>query len=264
VVAAAPSLSWEPMGLHVGTSGWAYPEWRPDFYPAGLPQHRFLVHYSSILSACEINATHYGLQSEEAVARWAAQTPEGFRFAAKAHRRITHVRALPPAGGGDAFLARFLESLTPLGARLGAVLMQFPPTRERDDAALEAFLGCLPPGLPVALEFRHESWLAPEVEERIAAAGGTVCVSETLGTVVPRLPEGPLGYVRLRADRYSPEARDAWRELLEREAADRPVYAFAKHEGLEAGDPFGGVGLAEWLVARARSSVERPAGGVRG
>jgi uncharacterized protein YecE (DUF72 family) len=257
------------MGLHVGTSGWAYPEWKPAFYPKGLPRDRFLAHYASILSACEINATHYQVQPEDVVARWAAQTPEGFRFAAKAHRRLTHVRALPPAAGGDAFLARFLESLTPLGGRLGAVLLQFPPTRERDDSALDAFLACLPPGLPVALEFRHESWLAPEVEERIAAGGGTVCVSETLGLVPPRLPRGPLAYVRLRADRYSPAARDGWRELLEREAAERPVYAFAKHKGLEAGDPFGGVGLAEWLVGgrelhRDSTPVERPAGRVPG
>ena len=240
------------MSLHVGTSGWAYPEWRPDFYPEGLAKDRFLAHYSSVLSACEINATFYRLQSEDAVARWASQTPEGFRFAAKAHRRLTHTRALPPAEGGDAFLARFLESLSPLGGRLGAVLLQFPPTRERDDVALAELLACRPAGLPTALEFRHESWSALEVEERIAAAGGTVCVSETAGAVLPRLPEGPLAYVRLRSDRYSPEARDGWRDLLEREAAGRPVYAFTKHEGLEAGDPFGGVGLAEWLVGATR------------
>lgn len=242
-------LSSAAMSLHVGTSGWAYPEWRPAFYPAGLPQSRFLGHYASVLSACEINATHYQLHSEQAVARWAAETPEGFRFAAKAHRRITHVRALPPAAGGAAFLAGFLQSLAPLGDRLGAVLLQLPPTRERDDGALGGLLDCLPPGLPVAVEFRHESWAAPWVEERIAAAGGTVCVSETEGAVPPRLPEGPLGYVRLRADRYSPEARDGWRDLLEREAADRPVYAFAKHKGIAAGDPYAGVGLAEWLEA---------------
>jgi uncharacterized protein YecE (DUF72 family) len=240
------------MSLHVGTSGWAYPEWRPAFYPDGLARDRFLVHYSSVLSACEINATHYRLQSEEAVARWASQTPDGLRFAAKAHRRITHSRALPPGEGGDLFLERFLESLTPLGPRLGAVLLQFPPTRARDDGALVDLLACLPPGLPTALEFRHESWSAPEIEERVAASGGTVCISETAGAVLRRLPEGPLAYVRLRSDRYSPETRAGWRDLLEREAAGRPVYAFAKHEGLEAGDPFGGVGLAEWLVGAAR------------
>lgn len=240
------------MSLHVGTSGWDYPEWKPGFYPRALARDRFLAHYSSVLAACEINATHYRLHSEDAVARWADQTPDRFRFAAKAHRRLTHARTLPPAAGGDVFLERFLESLTPLGARLGAVLLQFPPTRERDDGALAGLLGCLPPGLPTAVEFRHESWLVPEVEERVAAAGGTICVSETAGALLPRLPEGPFAYVRLRADRYSPEARDGWRDLLEREAVDRPVYAFTKHEGLEAGDPYGGVGLAEWLLGAAQ------------
>ena len=247
---AAGPVGWKHWGvsLHIGTSGWAYREWKPAFYPEGLPQDRFLTHYAGVLTACEINATFYRLQSEAAVARWAEATPADFRFAAKAHRRLTHARALPPAEGGDAFLERFLDSLAGLGTRLGAVLLQFPPTRHRDDAALEGLLGSLPPGLPVALEFRDASWDQATVRERIAAAGGTVCVSETAGEVLPSLPPGPLAYVRLRGERYSDEARRGWRELLEREAAERPVYAFAKHEGIPAGDPHAGVGLAQWLV----------------
>jgi uncharacterized protein YecE (DUF72 family) len=213
-----------------------------------MPQSRFLSHYASVLGACEINATHYRMQSQEAVARWAADVPDGFRFAAKAHRRVTHARTLPPGAGGAAFLEGFLASLAPLGDRLGAVLFQFPPARERDDGALAGFLGCLPPGLPFAMEFRHESWLDTIIEARVAEAGGTLCVGETLGAVPPRLPEGRLAYVRMRADRYEPEARAGWRDLLEHEAADRPVYVFTKHEGVPAGDPYAGVGLAEWLV----------------
>jgi uncharacterized protein YecE (DUF72 family) len=236
------------MSLHVGTSGWAYPEWRPAFYPPGVSQSRFLAHYASRLTACEINATHYRLQSEAAVARWAEQVPAGFRFAAKAHRRLTHARTLPPHEGGAEFLDRFLESLTPLGERLGAVLLQFPPTRARDDGVLADLLGALPRGLPVALEFRDDSWDHPRVEERVAAAGGTICVGETTGAVLARLPEGPLAYVRLRADAYDDRSRRGWRDLLEREAGERPVFAFAKHEGVPAGDPHAGVGLAEWLV----------------
>jgi uncharacterized protein YecE (DUF72 family) len=241
------------MSLHIGTSGWAYREWRPAFYPDGLPQDRFLGHYSSVLTACEINATHYRLQSEAAVARWAAATPPGFRFAAKAHRRLTHGRTLPPAEGGDEFLARFLDSLAPLGDRLGAVLLQFPPARRRDDGLLADLLACLPPGLPVALEFRHESWDDPAVEERIAAAGGTVCVSETAGAALARLPAGRIAYVRLRGEDYPDPVRGAVLDLLEREAAGRPVFAFAKHEGVPAGNPHAGVGLAQWLVSRAAS-----------
>jgi uncharacterized protein YecE (DUF72 family) len=237
--------------LHVGTSGWAYKEWKPAFYPDGLPQDRFLAHYASVLGACEINATHYRLQSESAVARWAEATPPGFRFAAKAHRRLTHTRALPPAEGGDVFLERFLESLIPLGDRLGAVLLQFPPTRQRDDGVLSDLLSCLPRGLPVALEFRHDSWDDPDVGDRVAAHGGTLCVSDRQGAVLERLPDGPLAYVRLRGDAYTPESRAAWLDLLQREASERPVYVFAKHEGVPAGDPFAGVGLAQWLAESA-------------
>lgn len=242
------------MSLHIGTSGWAYPEWKPAFYPAGLPQSRFLAHYSAELTSCEINATFYRLQSESTVSRWAGETPAGFRFAVKAHRRLTHTATLPPGDGGGEFLERFLESLTGLGDRLGAVLLQFPPSRRRDDGALAGLLACLPPGLPVALEFRHDSWAVPEVAERIALAGGTVCVSETAGAVLESLPPGPLAYVRLRGDAYSDAARAAWRDLLEREADERPVFAFAKHEGVPAGDPNAGLGLAQWLVRETAGS----------
>lgn len=234
------------MSLHVGTSGWAYREWKPAFYPAEVPQAAFLAHYAGRLGACEINATFYRLQSTTTVARWAAETPPGFRFAAKAHRGLTHTRALATAH--SALLERFLASLTPFGERLGAVLVQLPPTRTRDDGALAALIDGLPPGLPFALETRHESWDAPAVAERVAAAGGTLCLAETAGRVPERLPDGPLAYVRLRAERYDDAAREGWRELLRREAEARPVYAFAKHEGVPAGDPRAGVGLAEWLL----------------
>jgi len=239
------------VSLHIGTSGWAYKEWKPAFYPPDVPQDRFLEHYGSVLSACEVNATFYRLQSESVVARWAAATPATFRFAVKAHRRLTHGRAMGWSDEERGFLERFLESVAPLGDRLGALLLQHPPARRRDDAGLDAVLGALPDGQPFALEFRHESWADPSVFDRIAARGGTVCISETAGEVLDRLPPGPFAYVRLRADRYSPAARDGWLELLRREAAQRPVFAFAKHEGIPAGDPFGGIGLAEWLAAHA-------------
>lgn len=236
------------MTLHVGTSGWAYPEWKPAFYPAGLPAARFLEHYAGRLSACEVNGTFYRLQSEASVARWAAAAPPGFRFACKAHRALTHGARLPSEPGAEELLERFLESLAPLGARLGAVLIQLPPRRVRDDGALAALLSCLPRALPFAMEFRDPSWDHPDVERTVTQAGGTLCLADTTGAVPARLPGGPLAYVRLRADHYPEEARTGWRELLEREAADRPVLAFAKHEGAPAGDPHVGVGLAEWLA----------------
>jgi uncharacterized protein YecE (DUF72 family) len=236
------------MTLYVGTSGWAYKEWKPGFYPEGTPQAKFLEHYSTVLSACEINATFYRLQKQETIARWGAAVPESFRFSAKAHRRLTHGRQIAPDAEQRGFLDTFLGSVAILGPRLGAVLFQFPPYRHRDDAAFGALLQALPAGTPYAFEFRHESWVAPEIYERIAGAGGTVCVSETEGVTPPSLPPGPIGYVRLRTDRYSEEARAAWRDLLLSEGAERDCFAFAKHEGIPADDPYGGIGLASWLA----------------
>jgi uncharacterized protein YecE (DUF72 family) len=239
------------MTLFVGTSGWAYAEWKPDFYPQEVPRSKFLSHYATRLTACEINATFYRLQKGSTVVQWAQATPESFRFAAKSHRRITHARSIAPDPEQRGFVDAFVESLGPFGPRLGAVLLQFPPYRSRDDQSLRALIQALPPGMRFACEFRHPSWDAPEVGETIAELGGTVCISDTQGGPPETLPDGPLGYVRLRTDRYSPEARTAWMDLLTKEATERDVYAFAKHEGISASDEFGGIGLAVWLRANA-------------
>ncbi|MDP9226325.1 MAG: DUF72 domain-containing protein [Actinomycetota bacterium] len=235
------------MGLHIGTSGWAYPEWKPTFYPQDLPRSRFLAYYAAVLNACEINATFYRLQSEATIQRWLAATPDEFRFAAKAHRRLTHSRSLPIDEYGRAFLEKFLTSVSPLGSRLGVLLFQFPPHRMRDDAAFEQLMARLPASHRYAFEFRHPSWNAPEVAELAASAGGTICLAETAGQAPQALPPGPIAYVRLRSDAYTEDTRAAWKTLLAKEARARDVFAFAKHEGAPAGDPFSGVGLAEWL-----------------
>lgn len=236
------------MTLYIGTSGWAYKEWKPGFYPADLPQTKFLEHYGAVLSACEINATFYRRQEETTFDRWRTATPETFRFATKAHRGLTHTRATIYNPDRAEFLQEFLTGVGRLGPKLGVVLFQFPPTRPRDDEQLGGLLRALEGKVPFALEFRHESWDAEEVRERVALGGGTVCIGHTEGPVPDSLPPGPLAYVRLRDQHYEDARRDQWRELLSREAETRDVFAFTKHEGIPAGDPYGGVGLAQWLV----------------
>ncbi|MDQ3940611.1 MAG: DUF72 domain-containing protein [Actinomycetota bacterium] len=236
------------MTLYVGTSGWAYREWKPDFYPAELPQNRFLEFYGNTLSACEINATFYRLQAEQTFERWLSSTPPAFRFAVKAHRRLTHSRQMAPDRQQHDFLDVFLRSLSTLGERLGAVLFQFPPRRERDDDQLESLLRVLPRGPSYAFEFRHDSWIDGVVRDRLVQAGATVCISDSTGTVPEALPPGPIAYVRLRAERYTDETREAWARLLQTEAKERDVYAFTKHEGAPPNDPYTGVGLARWLL----------------
>ncbi len=235
----------------MGTSGWAYKEWKGGFYPEDLPQKAFLGFYGENLTACEVNATFYRLQSDSTFEKWSGAVPERFRFATKAHRRITHRKQFAPTGDGAQFLQAYLDSLTPLGRHLACVLFQFPPFVKRDDEQLEGLLDALPPGLRFACEFRDETWENAEITEKIAAAGGTVCLAETEGTVPKALPPGPLAYIRIRAPKYSGPQRKRWLDLVTGEAGERDVYAFAKHEGIPAGDPYGGVGLAQWLVAQA-------------
>ena len=241
------------MALHVGTSGWAYPEWRGTFYPPRLPQGEFLSFYGKALGACEVNATFYRQQSAGAMERWAAAVPPAFRFAVKAHRRLTYRRRLAPDPEIEAAAGEFIASLAPLGAKLGCVLLQVPEFIERDEAALAGLVQLRPGDLPFACELHHESWRGEEVAESLAAHGGTVCLREEQGTVPEALPPGRVAYVRLKAERYGDEARDGLRELFEREAAVRDVYVFARHKDVPSGDPHTGVGLASWLTEGSAS-----------
>jgi uncharacterized protein YecE (DUF72 family) len=163
------------MALHVGTSGWAYAEWRGAFYPPRLPQKEFLSFYGEALNACEVNATFYRSQSASALERWAAAVPPSFRFTAKAHRRVTYRRQLVPDPQTEAFIREFVASLAPLGGRLGCLLLQLPEFIERDDGALAGLLDLMPEDLPVACEPLHASWQEPELaavlaERALAAA----------------------------------------------------------------------------------------------
>ncbi|CAN5173701.1 hypothetical protein BH20ACT22_BH20ACT22_10230 [soil metagenome] len=257
------------MALYIGTSGWAYPEWktqnggednpvRPGFYPHDLPATQWLEHYARTLSACEINVTFRNTQSDETYARWAHSAPDEFRYAIKAHRRLTHVKQIAPEGPQQDFLDEFLRSAAILGPRLGVVLFQFPPTRARDDDGLAGLLLALPDNHRYAFEFRHESWDHEAVHSQIASRNATAVLSETTGAPPCALPPGPFAYIRLRATKYSPRARKAWRLLLQEEGAMRDIYVFTKHEGVAADNPYGGVGLAQWLVLKTKLEHQPP------
>lgn len=233
------------MSLHVGTSGWAYPEWRPAVYPAGLPRERFLEAYGQVFGACEVNATHYRVPSPATVAGWSAAVPPDFRFVVKLPKPVADGE---PAGSRP--LARLVDALEPMGARLGGLLVKVE--RPRDDAWLGRLVAALPDDVPFVLDLRDPGW-SEAAAAAAAEAGGTVCCTDVTGGVPEQLPPGPVAYARLRADRYSSEARAGWRDLLAAEAETRPVYAIARHAGLPADDPLCGVGLAAWLAAGAEA-----------
>ena len=148
--------------LFAGTSGFAYPAWKPEFYPPEVPATRFLEHYASRLNCVEINYTFRQMPRAATLDSWVNATPSGFVFVMKAHQRITHMQRLKGAEEATAF---FLDALEPLrrAGRLGAVLFQLPPNLRCDVDRLAAFLQLLPAGLRVALEFRDTSWFTDDV-----------------------------------------------------------------------------------------------------
>jgi uncharacterized protein YecE (DUF72 family) len=147
--------------LRVGCSGWMYDDWRGRLYPQGAPKRRWLELYAEKFDTVEVNATFYRLPKREAVAGWASQTPEGFLFAVKASRYLTHVKRLTDPSEG---IERFYTALEPLreADKLGPVLWQLPESFHRDDERLRGWLEALPSGRHT-IEFRHPSWFAPEI-----------------------------------------------------------------------------------------------------
>ena len=145
--------------LFVGTSGWAYPTWKPDFYPQKLAQKKFLNHYATQLNTVEVNFTFRQLVKESTIQNWLQDTPANFRFGVKAHQFITHIKRLK---GTEDFVSRFLATIEPLAAagKLGPVLFQLPPNLKADAVLLKDFLAILHRRVPAAFEFRHESWFS--------------------------------------------------------------------------------------------------------
>jgi len=144
-----------------GTSGYAFKEWKGNFYPTELKDDGFLGYYATKFPTVEINNTFYRLPKENVLMEWAAQVPQNFTFALKASQRITHhARLKEEAADTVDFL---LRNTAKLGDRLGPILFQLPPNLKKDVSRFRGFLGLLPSDRRYVFEFRHESWFDDEV-----------------------------------------------------------------------------------------------------
>ena len=233
--------------LHAGTSGWAYPSWKPEFYPAKLPQRSFLQYYATQLNAVEVNFTFRQLVKETTAQKWIAETPAGFRFSVKAHQVITHIKRLKKT---EDFIPRFLSTIEPLAqaGKLGPVLFQLPPNLKADAQLLEEFLATLPRGVASAFEFRHISWFTDEIFGLLKSSNRALCVAETEERVTPDVVTADFCYYRYRKPSYTPEERQAMvNRIQEHRSQGRDVFAYFKHEetpegALYAADIFKTVG----------------------
>jgi uncharacterized protein YecE (DUF72 family) len=216
--------------LFAGTSGWAYPSWKPDFYPATLAQKKFLSHYATQLNTVEVNFTFRQLVKETTIQNWLSETPADFRFGVKAHQVITHIKRLK---GAEDFVPRFLTTIEPLAAagKLGPVLFQLPPNLKADAALLTDFLAVLPRTVAAAFEFRHASWFADSTWEALKTSNAALCVAETETMTTPDVATARIVYYRFRKPSYTEEERRSMVERIQHHlGAGRDVFAYFKHE----------------------------------
>jgi uncharacterized protein YecE (DUF72 family) len=216
------------MNLHVGTSGYNYPEWRGTFYPDTLPAAKMLAYYVERFSAVEINATFYRMPSVKTVAGWAATAPASFRYVLKVPQRITHFARLR---GIDDPLRYFCDTARTLGDKLGPVLFQLPPNFKKAADRLGELLALLPTDLRAAFEFRHESWFDDEVYALLRSRNAALCIADTEDGTTPVVATADFGYLRLRAVEYSDDDLKRWLDTIHRIGASwLDTFVFFKHE----------------------------------
>lgn len=272
----------QPPEVRIGISGWVYPRWRRAFYPPGLRHADELPYAAARMTAIELNGSFYSLQRPSSWARWRASVPDGFIFAVKGPRFITHIKRLREF---DAPLANFFASgVLDLGPKLGPVLWQLPPTFPYDSALLDRFIGALPASraqaarlaarhdermrgrasfsvgddAPIrhAIEVRHPSFEATidEWADLLAARGVASVVADTAGRY-PRIDRvtADFAYARLHGEEelyasgYDAESLDRWAEWARGHlSTGRDAYLFFDNDA-KVRAPFDAMALIERL-----------------
>lgn len=221
--------------VRIGCSGWSYRDWRERFYPSGTPASRWLAHYATVFDTVEVNATFYRLPNPGSVRGWAEQVPDGFLFAVKGSRYLTHMKRLRDIGPG---LQRFWRGIEPLreAGKLGPVLWQLPEALERDDETLAAALAELPKA-DHCFEFRHPSWFARDVYALLEEHGASLALGDDgRRALPPASPVGRLAYLRLhygsrgRGGNYSDRELETWRRRIAAWRSRRPVFAYLNND----------------------------------
>lgn len=223
------------VNLYCGTSGFAYPSWKPDFYPQTLVSAKFLSYYATRLNAVEVNYTYRRLASAATFRKWVGETPPEFIFLPKAHMKITHSYKLQ---GAEEFTRAFLESLEPLreAGRLGPVLFQLPPSLKIDLPRLEHFVKLLPRGLQVAFEFRNATWFDEAVFKVLRSCNVALCMAENENLESPFVVTADFVYLRLRKPDYSESELGSIAYRVDQYLSNAyPTFAIFKHEETPGG-----------------------------
>jgi uncharacterized protein YecE (DUF72 family) len=203
------------MKLFAGASGYSFKEWKGTFYPDKIKPEEMLAFYSQRLPTVEINNTFYRMPKTSVLENWAATAPDGFRFAVKASRRITHMARLKVESNVAEPLGFLYQNIVALGPKRGPILFQLPPNFKKDLPRLNAFLALLPADHGAAFEFRNDTWFDDEVYAALKAANAALVLSEREDNAPPPLVETTSwGYVRLRLENYSDADLAQWARKL--------------------------------------------------
>ena len=205
------------MAIRIGTSGFIYKHWRPRFYPPSARGSE-LERYAEVFDTVELNVTFYRMPPASTFRSWAARVPDGFLFAVKASRYLTHVKRLKdPRPSVDFLVERALE----LGTHLGPILIQLPPDLELDLPAIEQTLEAFPAHLRLALEPRHDSWFTDDVRRLLSDRNVALCVADRRGPIGPIWQTADWTYLRFHAGRakprscYGPGELERWADRVE-------------------------------------------------
>lgn len=211
-----------------------YKHWRGILYPEGLPQTRWFHRYAEEFDTVEINASFYRVPKPETFDGWRSKAPEGFRYAVKVNRFITHLKKLV---GVEEALNDFVPLARKLGPTLGPLLYQLPPSLKLDLERLENFLQLIPRDLSNVFEFRNKSWYEPETYELLDRYGASFCVHDMPGSQCERIAVGPIAYVRFHGGegkywgRYSDEGLLSWTDwILEQARSGRAVWCYFNND----------------------------------
>lgn len=241
--------------LRIGCSGWVYKDWTGPFYPPGTKDKDRLEYYATQFDTAEINASFYRLPSEAMVEGWARRAPEGFTYAWKVSRFITHNKKLKDCAESVALV---FGRMAPLAQKEGPRLIQLPPQLHRNDERLKDFLALLPPGRH-AVEFRHESWYDPAVFQILTDFDASLVISDHHSAPAPWVRTASWVYVRGHGPggryhgRYPAEELARWAtHIAQWRAQGLDVYAYFDND-VKSAAPFDARALLEIAGAQPYS-----------
>jgi uncharacterized protein YecE (DUF72 family) len=222
------------MNVRVGTSGFAFKEWKGPFYPKDLKDDAMLGYYSGKYPTVEINNTFYRLPKEHVLQDWASQVPDVFTFSIKASQRITHYARLKPVSAGA--LEFLLKNTSTLGGKLGPILFQLPPNMQKNLERLQEFLTLLPRDRRFTIEFRHESWFDADVFSALRDHDIALCVSESEEFTGVNVATASWGYLRLHRQDYNDDMLAEWQQRVAAQSW-KDAYVFFKHDYIDGSGP---------------------------